>query len=676
MRLRTISLLFVCQFLAVRGQSPVLDMDFNAGNSSNEFLLSVAVQDDGRIIVAGRFTVFQGEPYVGLVRLMPDGSLDPSFTQVPLPAYAQINVVTVDSEGRVLFGGYFFDFEGTPISCIARLLETGARDPSFNPGTGANYEVRHIIVQSDGKILLGGPFVSINGVSRRGIARLNPDGSLDSDFDPGTGFSASFDPAYPYVRSLALDQEGRVVIGGSFDSFNGVATGSLVRLTPQAVLDGSFSPDLDPSSSEIADVLILPDQRIRIAGSFNGLNGQASGGIAGLLTDGATDPMFVQGPDIVQGVGHLVNDGDGMLLCGTFFTYQGIGRHRMARTDANGNLDLGFDVGVGFEGVLLYLNSLVLQTDGKILVAGNFEFYNGSERIDVVRLISTNPLVDCDGVPGGSALPGTMCDDLNPLTTSDTWTIDCVCSGLDCNGIQGGVALPGEPCDDQMPLTTNDSWTSSCECMGFDCLGIQGGNVLPGTPCDDLDPLTTNDVWSATCVCAGSPPAPDCLGVPGGTALPGTSCDDGIFFSTGDSWTSDCDCSGFDCAGSQGGNALPGAPCDDGISWTYNDVWNASCLCAGTGMVSIAEGTTTGLEPFLWPNPAKSGGAQLWLKLPAFTTARVEVMDASGRVHWSQQVTAHGNNPVELRTSGLSAGIHMVSVVSEHGSYVRRLVVH
>jgi len=131
------------------------------------------------------------------------------------------------------------------------------------------------------------------------------------------------------------------------------------------------------------------------------------------------------------------------------------------------------------------------------------------------------------------------------------------CGDEDCLGVPGGTALPGSPCDDGNPETENDVYQADCSCAGqvvqaADCLGVPGGTALPGTPCDDGDPNTTGDVYLADCSCAGAPSL-DCLGVPGGTALPGTPCDDGNPDTENDVYGQDCSCAGTDTGG--------GGPC-------------------------------------------------------------------------------------------------------------------
>ncbi len=210
-------------------------------------------------------------------------------------------------------------------------------------------------------------------------------------------------------------------------------------------------------------------------------------------------------------------------------------------------------------------------------------------RLCIAYQLPPPPVPDCEGVLGGPAIPGTACDDGNPLTASDIWDADCNCAGwpIDCNGVVGGNALPGTACDDGDALTTGDMWDADCTCAGtpagLDCLGVAGGAALPGTACDDGDASTGNDLWDANCTCIGQ--VIDCNGVAGGTALPGTACDDGDALTTGDMWDADCTCAGtpagLDCLGVAGGTALPGTACDDGDALTGNDLWDASCTCIG-----------------------------------------------------------------------------------------------
>ncbi len=156
----------------------------------------------------------------------------------------------------------------------------------------------------------------------------------------------------------------------------------------------------------------------------------------------------------------------------------------------------------------------------------------------------------------------------------------------DCAGVPGGSATPGSPCDDGNVLTQNETWSWDCECIGdlYDCLGNPDGPVLPGTPCDDGDSSTGNDVYGPDCLCAGLPY--DCAGVAGGTALPGEACNDNDPSTGNDLWDANCECAGLpiDCLGTAGGSSMPGTPCDDGDANTVQDLWSKDCECAGSSV--------------------------------------------------------------------------------------------
>src|SRR5437867_3327797 len=108
-------------------------------------------------------------------------------------------------------------------------------DAAFDPGTGANHDVFSIALQLDGKLVIGGQFTTFNGTNRSRIARLNADGSLDLSFDPGTGADGD-------VYAVAVKEDGKVVIGGGFTSVNGVPNRYVARLLANGMVDTTFNP--------------------------------------------------------------------------------------------------------------------------------------------------------------------------------------------------------------------------------------------------------------------------------------------------------------------------------------------------------------------------------------------------------------------------------------------------
>ncbi|HEY0976502.1 MAG TPA: T9SS type A sorting domain-containing protein [Flavobacteriales bacterium] len=88
--------------------------------------------------------------------------------------------------------------------------------------------------------------------------------------------------------------------------------------------------------------------------------------------------------------------------------------------------------------------------------------------------------------------------------THPTLCFNSSAAELDCENVPGGSALPGTACDDGNADTTNDLYQDDCSCAGEDCEGVVGGSALPGTPCDDGDPNTGDDIWATGCICSGT----------------------------------------------------------------------------------------------------------------------------------------------------------------------------
>jgi uncharacterized delta-60 repeat protein len=156
------------------------------------------------------------------------GSNDPTFNVVDDGtnrdgANYAVRALALQPDGKLLIGGDFTTYNGTPRNLIARLNADGSLDASFNPGSGANFEVHALALQSDGKVLIGGTFTSYNGTPRNRIARLNADGSLDASFNPGTGANSS-------VYALALQPDGKLLIGGAFTAYAFTPRTRLARL--------------------------------------------------------------------------------------------------------------------------------------------------------------------------------------------------------------------------------------------------------------------------------------------------------------------------------------------------------------------------------------------------------------------------------------------------------------
>jgi len=444
---------------------------FNYGYGVNRGSVNTsASQPDGKMIIGGDFTSYNGSTRNGIIRLNSDGSLDPSFnpgTGIYSGTGAYLNTITIQPDGKILIGGYFSSYNGTAKSFLARLNTNGSLDSTFNPsGTGPNASISKIILQPDGKILMCGAFTSYNGITINRIARLNADGSLDASFNPGTGinnnvktiaiqadgkiliggfffrFNGTFSKDYiarlnsdgsqdlsfniPYITfvqtvgpvydnsgvyTIEIQNNGKIVIGGFFSDISGFTRHSIARLNSDGRLDESFYPGVganENNESVVNSISLQPDGKILIGGSFTNTTDYSSYStiairLAQLNSDGSLDNSFIpgSGPDGTLYSVTLQPDGK-ILISGNFSSYNSIGRKSIARLYGNGSLDANFNPGTGSNG---YVNTSVLQSDGKIIIAGSFTTINGVSRRYIAR-INVDGSLDSTFNPGSGPFGG------------------------------------------------------------------------------------------------------------------------------------------------------------------------------------------------------------------------------------------------------------------------------
>jgi len=263
----------------------------NTGTGFNNLVLSVAVQADGKIVVGGQFTALSGVTANNIARLNPDGAPDAAFTTATGAGFNNsVFSVAVQADGKIVVGGAFTTLGGVTVNRIARLNADGTRDAAFttNTGTGFNSTVLSVAVQADGKIVVGGQFTALNGVTVNGIARLNPDGTPDTAFttNTGTGFTGTGFPSY--VGTVAVQADGKIVVGGFFTTLNGVTVNGIARLNPDGTPDTAFTTNTGTGftgtgfPSYVGTVAVQADGKIVVGGAFNTLNGVTVNGIARL----------------------------------------------------------------------------------------------------------------------------------------------------------------------------------------------------------------------------------------------------------------------------------------------------------------------------------------------------------------------------------------------------------
>lgn len=266
------------------------------------------------------------------------------------------------------------------VSCSTGRWEILAEHtpPAFNPGAGFSGSIAALLIQPDGKILAGGNFTNYNGESISGLARLNPDGSLDKSFSTGTGFDNT-------VSALALQGDGKIIACGYFTSFNGTRCNRIARLFPDGSLDAAFATGQGFNALTTV-ILLLPNGSLLIGGDFSNYDGRDAFRLARLFSDGRFDSAFRPGSGFDQQVRGLCLGGSNTIVAvGMFTAFDGAPAPRLVRLLANGGRDTNFLVGSGFNS---NVNDIAAVADGKLMVVGAFTNYNSNACHLVIRLNS------------------------------------------------------------------------------------------------------------------------------------------------------------------------------------------------------------------------------------------------------------------------------------------------
>ncbi|MFV9507209.1 MAG: hypothetical protein AB4911_21875 [Oscillochloridaceae bacterium umkhey_bin13] len=278
----------------------------NVGTSAGEGVRDLAVQGDGTIIVAGIFSSIAGQTQSHVARLSASGVFDTSFTpQLNGPVYT----VLVQPNGSVLIGGQFTQVNAQPRIRLTRLTATGALD-AYNPFNGPNNEVYALALQPDGKILAVGAFDAVSAISPRprpGLVRFEEDGNLDADFDLGGTTTG-------VINRVVVQPDGKILIGGQFSNSNLPDQPNLVRLSANGVPDPSFDAGQGPDGP-IQDLLLQPDGKILIGGFFNRYDldtaapdmlARVRGDLFAVWESGETAPRTLRLPIVADGISEEV----------------------------------------------------------------------------------------------------------------------------------------------------------------------------------------------------------------------------------------------------------------------------------------------------------------------------------------------------------------------------------
>lgn len=388
-----------------------IDPSFQNLSIDSEVLRALPIGD--RIVISGYFSEVDGVRSRGLAVLRGGGTV-PEFLSVPLRyqtaaggsaifyvTFSQCNepfvqwfrdgvavpgatnlVFVISNATPSLAGSYSVTASNTsgvvtspaaPLVVTRAPLKPGSLDIGFYSGAGPDNSVTALDVDGDGRVVIAGDFLSVDGVPRPGIARLGPDGSVDRSFNPGSGFTNTITSVTKFSSVIARE-DGKVIVGGFFTRVGAESRYGLAQLNADGSVDEAFVPDFPEYGREVTAVIRQPDGRLMVG---------TTGGAHRLHADGANDPTFER--EGSQGnVMCLARYPDGrVLLGGSFSSGNGTGSLRLIRVNSDGKRDLTFNQFFGTDSPVL---SVQIDDHERIVIGGGFSTVNGSPARRIARL--------------------------------------------------------------------------------------------------------------------------------------------------------------------------------------------------------------------------------------------------------------------------------------------------
>lgn len=453
-----IVILFICAFIfppvKVLAQAGKTDLSLNPADygstdfseGANNYVYSIALQPDGKMILGGNFTSFNGKIANYITRIDSTGRMDNSFNMAGIGTNGPVVKLLLQQDGKILLAGNFSTYNGTAgISCI-RLNNDGSRDTSFKTGSGANAGIRSMAIQADGKILIGGSFTAFNGWVNPFLIRLNTNGTVDENFNTAntritgtvislaihtdgrilagmenstgdqlcrllpngqtdSAFNAGGTGADLAVKAICIQPDQKIIIGGNFNQYN-TTPGKLIRLLPDGTRDPGFATRANNAYNGGVNVILYqPNGKILVSwgdhrNSFDEPEGRK---VERLNADGTTDASFKYNihPYLNENIFDLALQNDGKFVAGetiiSRYSNRGYGingeagsashNFRIRRFTTSGSEDFNFLISTSATGANKTVKAIAIQPDGKIIAGGRFYSYNGSPSNYLVRLL-------------------------------------------------------------------------------------------------------------------------------------------------------------------------------------------------------------------------------------------------------------------------------------------------
>ncbi|NBP59076.1 hypothetical protein EBU71_21505, partial [bacterium] len=370
----------------------------NSGVVFNNSIYAVGINDDGSFIIGGEFSEIGGVTRNYLLKLNPGGTESSSFYANLGDGFdTTVLNIAIQDNGKILAGGWFTQLDGNSRKRLVRLNSDGTEDTTFynnltsaGDNSGLNDGVVSIKIQSDGKILVGGYFTTLNGSSRKSLIRLNSDGSEDTAFYSNftdTGDNTGLNSAVIAVGYDSVD--GSIYLGGNFTTYNGTSTSKILKIGSNGLPDETFNINVGSAfNGDVFSIFVQSDQKILIGGSFTTFDGDSRKRLIRLNSDGTEDESFYtnftsegnnSGLDGSVFTVKQIGD-DSILVGGQFTNINGESKNYFVKLNGDGSIDNNFKTANGFFQQIRFVDAI----DDFVIIAGEILSY---QSVDVSKII-------------------------------------------------------------------------------------------------------------------------------------------------------------------------------------------------------------------------------------------------------------------------------------------------
>ena len=356
--------------------------------------------NDNNCIIAGDFTTYGGVDYNYITKTNGNNIIDNNFNigaGFQSTDLYKIFDVCVDDDNNYIVCGNFTSYSGITCNNIIKIDKFGSIINGFNTGSGFNSNAESVIFDVD-KYVVVGNFTSYSGITCNKICCIDKNGYFDTSFNSGgTGFTGGY--GYESITyKIIKDNNGNYLIGGHFLSYNGVNANRIIRLLNNGEIDPSFIYGTGFNNTVTA-IIQLNNGQYLIGGDFTTYNGYGCNNLIKLNYNGSVDNTFTslifKGNSIYR-IRSIIEYDNKYYIGGYIFKYNNNNRQGILRLNSDGTEDISFNVGgIGFSNTSYYLVSDILLLNDGIMVGGFYNKYNNTDAKNIIKLDFDGNIIAC-----------------------------------------------------------------------------------------------------------------------------------------------------------------------------------------------------------------------------------------------------------------------------------------